>query len=416
MEKQSNTISYVGFAGVDWWYHNRAHSEFQLLTRLARDHKVLIVNSIGMRLPMPGKTSRPFYKIWRKLKSVARLLKQPDPDLPNLYVYSPLPWPFYGSETGRRFSGWFVRTQVSVAARIADIHDPAIFTTTPTAFPVIAKMKRRCLIYNRSDKHSLYKEANTAILEALERDLLASADLTLYANKSLLAEEQALTKGRAMHLDHGVDSKHFHYLPQHEMPDDLARIPKPIIGFFGNLRSYMVVFSLLARIARDIPEANLVLIGDQQDSTAELQGIKNIHLLGKKSYDEIPSYGAFFDVALIPYHKNEWIRYCNPIKLKEYLALGLMIVSTDYPEAHSYGDRIQIAADADEMVKDIRNCLAHPITPQGRQRLRESVADQTWDERTQRLADYVDDLVRDRTKPATDVAPPAQIDRDSVRS
>ena len=93
-----------------------------------------------------------------------------------------------------------------------------------------------------------------------------------------------------------------------------------------------------------------------------------------------------------------------------------MIVSTDYPEAHSYGDRIQIAADADEMVKDIRNCLAHPMTPQGRQRLRESVVDQTWDERTQRLADYVDDLVRDRTKPATDVAPPARIDRDSVRS
>jgi glycosyltransferase involved in cell wall biosynthesis len=416
MEKQSNTISYVAFAGVDWWYHNRAHSELQLLTRLARDHKVLIVNSIGMRVPLPGKTSRPFYKIWRKLKSIARLMKRPDPDLPNLYVYSPLPWPFYGSEAGRRFGASFVSAQVSVAARIADIHNPAIFTTTPAAFPVIAKMKRRCLIYNRADKHSLYKEANKTTMEALERELLASADVTLYANKTLLAEEQALTQGKAMYLDHGVDPKHFDYLAQHGIPDDLARIPKPIIGFFGNLRSYMVDFSLLARIARDIPEASVVLIGDSQDSTAELEGIKNIHLLGKKSYDEIPSYGAFFDVALIPYHDNEWIRYCNPIKLKEYLALGLMIVSTDYPEAHSYGDRIQIAADADEMVKDIRNCLAHPITPQGRQRLRESVVDQTWDERTQRLADYVDDRVHDRTRPTTDVAPPAQIDRDSVRS
>jgi glycosyltransferase involved in cell wall biosynthesis len=255
-------------------------------------------------------------------------------------------------------------------------------------------MKRRCLIYNRSDKHSLFKEANTAIVEALERDLLASADVTLYANKSLLAEEQALTKGRAIYFDHGVDSKHFDYLAQHGAPDDLARIPKPIIGFFGNLRSYMVDFSLLARIAHDIPEASVVLIGDPQDSTAELEGIKNIHLLGKKPYSEIPSYGALFDVALLPYQNNEWIRYCNPIKLKEYLALGLMIVSTDYPEAHNYGDRIQIATNGDEMVKDIRHCLADPIGPQERQRLRASVVDETWDERTRRLAEYVDALVR----------------------
>src|SRR5277367_128122 len=121
MEKPSNTLSYVGFSGVDWWYHNRAHSELQLLTRLARDRKVLIVNSIGMRVPLPGRTSRPFYKIWQKLRSIARLLKQPDVDLPNLYVYSPLPWPFYGSEARRRFGAWFVDKQVVGAARIEDM-------------------------------------------------------------------------------------------------------------------------------------------------------------------------------------------------------------------------------------------------------------------------------------------------------
>jgi glycosyltransferase involved in cell wall biosynthesis len=397
MEKSSKAISYIGFTGVDWWYHNRAHSELQLLTRLARDHKVLIVNSIGMRMPLPGRTSRPIYKIWRKLKSLARLLKQPDPGLPNLYVYSPIPWPFYGSEATRRFGASFVRAQVSMAARIADIHNPAIFATTPLAWPVIARMKRQCLIYNRSDKHSLFKEANTAVIKDLEEDLLASADVTLYANKALLAEEQMLTKGRAIHLDHGVDSQLFDYSAVLEAPADLARIPKPVIGFFGNLRSYVVDFSLIAQIAQDIPEAQIVLIGDLQDSVAELKGLKNIHLLGKKLYSEIPSYGAFFDVSVVPYQNNEWVRYSNPIKLKEYLALGLTIVSSDYPAAHNYGDRIRIAANGDEMVNDIRRCLAHPIGPGDRQRLRASVVDQTWDERTQRLADYVDNLVRDRT-------------------
>jgi hypothetical protein len=396
MEKQQKPLSYIGFAAVDWWYHNRSHSELQLLTRLARDHKVLIVNSIGMRVPLPGKTSRPLYKIWRKLKSVARLLKRPDPELPNLYVYSPLPLPFYGSETARRFGAWFVRKQVTIAARIAGISNPAIFTTAPLALPVIEKMQRQCLIYNRSDKHSLYKEANTAIVKVLEERLLAEADITLYVNQTLMSEETELTKGRGIHLDHGVDSKHFNFATVTKEPDDLATIPRPRIGFFGNLRAYMVDFSLFVKLAKEIPEAHIVLIGDPQDSTAELEGFSNIHLLGKKPYSEVPSYGAFFDVALLPYQNNDWIKYCNPIKMKEYLSLGLMTVSTEFPEAHNYEGRIRIAADADDMVRHVRHYLANPISAGERQALRASVADETWDERTQRLVGYVNKVVASR--------------------
>lgn len=405
MEQSTEPLSFIAFAGVDWWYHNRAHSELQLLTRMARRHKVLIVNSIGMRIPLPGRTSRPLYKIWRKLKSVARTLRRPDPELPNLYVYSPLPWPFYGSKLGRRFGAWFVRTQVQVAARLAHIRNPAIFTTTPLALPIFAEMPRRCLVYNRSDKHSLFKEGNTAVLKQAEEQLLAIADVTLYANKTLMSEEAALTGGRALHLDHGVDSKHFDYAAVDHVPSDLADIPRPRIGFFGSLRSFLVDFSMLARIAREIPEAQLVLIGDAQDSTEELESLPNVHLLGKKPYEDIPAYGAFFDVALLPYEDNDWIRYCNPIKLKEYLSLGLAIVSSDYPEAHNYEGRIRIAS-GDAMIEAIRDCLAHPLGPEERRRLRASVVDETWDERTERLEAYLEDLVS-RPRTVLDQAPPS---------
>ena len=393
MEKPQPPLDYIGFAAVDWWYHNRSHSELQILTRLARDHKVLIVNSIGMRVPVPGKTSRPFYKIWRKLKSIARMLKQPEPDLPGLYVYSPFPWPFYGSEIGRRFGAWFVSTQVAMAARMVGISNPAIFTTSPVALPVIEKMKRRCLIYNRSDKHSLFREGNAAVIKVFEDRLLAHSDLVIYANQTLMADEKALTGTRAMHLDHGVDSRHFDFAAVTREPDDLAKIAKPRIGFFGNLRSYMVDFSLFARLAKAFPDAQIVIIGDQQDSTAEIEGISNIHLLGKRPYSEIPAYGAFFDVALLPYQNNEWIRYCNPIKMKEYLSLGLMTVSTDFPEAYNYADRIRIAKNAEDMVEQVRFYLDNPISMAERISLRDSVAHETWDERTARLSECIARIV-----------------------
>ena len=96
-----------------------------------------------------------------------------------------------------------------------------------------------------------------------------------------------------MYLDHGVDPNISIIWRSTEYRMTWPGFRNPLVGFFGNLRSYVVDFSLLARIARDIPEANVVLIGDSQDSTAELEGIKNIHLLGKKSTTKSPRMALF---------------------------------------------------------------------------------------------------------------------------
>ncbi|MEO0662179.1 MAG: hypothetical protein AAFZ87_11625 [Planctomycetota bacterium] len=44
----------VCFGGEDWWYHNRAHYDMQMMRELSADLPVLYVNSIGMRVPTPG--------------------------------------------------------------------------------------------------------------------------------------------------------------------------------------------------------------------------------------------------------------------------------------------------------------------------------------------------------------------------
>ena len=377
--------SFIGFAGADWWYHNRSHSDFQLLKRMARGHKVLLINSIGMRMPTPAKTSRSLYKIWRKLKSVARGIRRPVRSLPNFYVFSPLSIPLYSSALMRRWTAWFIRKQVQVAARLVGVANPVIFITTPTAWPVAATMKRQAIVYNRSDMHSLFKEADQAYIRTLERALLEHADLVLYANRTLMAEEQEWTQVRARYLDHGVDVEHFRLDKSVSPPQDLADVPGPWIGFFGSLRSYMVDFSLLARVANEIPTAQVVLIGDPQDSVSQLAEIPNVHLLGYKDYSQIPSYGVHFDVALMPYQDNEWIRYCNPIKLKEYLALGLQVVATDFPEAHGYAERLHIARDSDDFVRLVRDCLKAPLTYEQRNKLRKTVENHTWDQRASEL-------------------------------
>jgi len=47
----------------------------------------------------------------------------------------------------------------------------------------------------------------------------------------------------------------------------------------------------------------------------------------------------------------------NPIKLREYLAAGLPVVSVDLPEVQRYENLIKIAKGAEEFVENIECCL-----------------------------------------------------------
>ena len=366
---------YVCFAAQDWWYHNRAHSDFQLVRRVAKHRKVLVVNSIGMRMPMPGRSTQTARRILRKLGSVARFLRTPEP---NFHVLSPLPFPFYGKAWQRRLGSALVRAQVRIACLLLGIARPVMIVTIPTAWDVVAPMRKRALLFNRSDLHSAFPEADNAVITALERELLTHADRVLYVSHALQEAESTLAGERGYFLDHGVDVEHFQRA--NELPADLAAIPGPRIGFFGALDDYLVDFELLERIASELPDASLVLIGDATGSMERFDKYPNVHVLGFKPYERIPAYGSGFDVALMPWLANEWIRFANPIKLKEYLALGLPVVSTEFREAEGYSDVLRVAGSHAEFVELLRKTLSDggQGTPEER---RASVLSASWEAR-----------------------------------
>lgn len=358
------------------------------MTRAAADRPVLLVNSIAMRMPSLGQGSQFTKKIVRKLKSIAKLVKRPLPDLPHYYVMSPLAIPAYKTERQRRLSAALVRMQVRAVMKWIGMKNPDVFLTVPTAWPVVERIPHRKLLYNRSDKHSEFKEADQNLIRSLELALFEQSDHVLYVNSTLREDEREHTADNAYLLDHGVDLELFDSNRFPEEPADLANIPHPRIGFFGSLRPHLVDFELLVKVAKALPEAHLVLVGDPQASTEALRQQPNIHLLGMRPYEAVPSYGAHFDVALMPYLQNDWIRCCNPIKLKEYLALGVPVVSTDFPQARLFEPEVQIGATADAYIAEIRRALESP--PATAAQLRARVADDTWDRKTRELLDLID--------------------------
>ena len=376
---------WVCFSGQDWWYHNRAHSDFQLMRRIAISRPVLFINSIGMRTPIPGRTTQVTRRIIRKVRSVLKFLKQPLPDTPDFHVLTPLILPFYGSRTLRAVNAWLVRQQVLLATNALgiDLDDSVLFVTIPTAWDVVRPLPRRKLLANRSDLHSAFQEADQALIRKLEHELIVHSDLALYTSHELMRTEQSLAGDRGVFFDHAVDFERFAAV-QDGPPEELAPLPRPIVGFFGGIDDYVVNLDLLKRVAEEIPRCTLLLIGDATCPLDELVALPNVRWLGFRPYDEIPSYGAAFDVALMPWLCNDWIEHSNPIKLKEYLALGLPVVSTDFPEVRLYSDVIAIARDDDHFVELVADALDGKSVGTDQTR-KARVAGATWDRRAEEL-------------------------------
>ena len=385
-DRPGDQPGFVWFAAQDWWYHNQAHSDFQLMRQVARERPVLVVNSLGLRMPTPGRSTHAGRRVLRKARSVAKLVRRPVPDLPGFHVMTPLMVPAYGDTRVARANAWLVRRQVQLVARAIGLGDaPHIGVTIPTAWPVVAPMRRASLVFNRSDLHSAFPEADGDRIAALETSLMRHSERVLYVSHELMKRDWDLVGERAVFLDHGVDLEHFAL--DGDVDPEVEAIPRPRLGFFGGLDDYVVDMDLLRRTAEENPDASLVLIGDANYPMDELTRLPNVHWLGYRPYSAIPAMGRGFDVALMPWLDNEWIRFANPIKLKEYLALGLPVVSTDYPEVEAYRDRVHVAADRDAFP----GLAGHAAgTVPDRASLRASVLSSSWAARASHLLEVAD--------------------------
>jgi glycosyltransferase involved in cell wall biosynthesis len=86
---------------------------------------------------------------------------------------------------------------------------------------------------------------------------------------------------------------------------------------------------------------------------------------------------------------NEWIHYCNPVKTKEYLAMGKPVVSVPIPEiVETLGDVISIAATPKEFVEKIGYELRHDNQDKRRQRI-EKVRNETWKSKAEEMSDVI---------------------------
>ena len=383
----SGTRSFDGIiciGGEDWWYHNRGHFDFQIMRRLARSVPVLFVNSLGVRMPSVVESRLFLARIGRKLRSLRRGLVEAEP---GFWVFSPLSVP---GPAGERLSSWALAPQIKLAARRAGIRRPLLWVHCPAGAGLVSEVPSAAVVLQRTDRFEAFPEGDHGRLSAQIAALKAAADLVVYAAPHLMAEEEGLV-ARQLLVTHGVELDAFARAgrnPSAGEPADVAALPRPRIGFIGGIDAHTFDPPLFLRLARRMPDATFVLVG----GTSLPDGwctLPNVTALGRKPYEEVAGYMAGMDCLIMPWNDSPWIRACNPVKLKEYLATGRPVVTRNFPALDGYRDLVRTAETAEEFEAAIRAALSEP---RDHDAIVARLASETWDAKAAMVLGALDDL------------------------
>ncbi len=384
--------SIICFGGEDWWYHH-PHSKNHLMKRFARaGNRIIFVNSISMGLAsLANKDLLPRLK--RKLKSYAKLART-TPE--GITVVSPATLPFFGSRAARAANRHMLRAQIGALARSRGLSDPILWIAIPTAVEMIGRLHESLVVYQVSDKY----DANTMdhatdpqTIRRLHERALDAADIILYSGRKLLTEATR-ARERSHLLEQAVDFDHWARVGtgELEVAQEVARIPRPRMGYFGAIEPWLVDQELIRRASAERPEWHWVFIGNRSRGL-EIENLPNVHFLPAVAYDELPRYAAGFDVCVLPWETEQaFTSYGSAIKVREYLATGKPVVIAPLPEYEPMKDVLRIARSRDDFLRLVEDALNEEGDERARAR-QAAVSGGTWDARAEWVSQLIEEAL-----------------------
>ena len=205
------------------------------------------------------------------------------------------------------------------------------------------------VIFDCMDDHGGFS-TNTAQALKTEEVLMENADLIL-TSSNLLQERAKALNPNTIQIKNGTEFDHFTNPIQNGYLDHFC--DHPIIGYYGAISDWFDM-KLVAHCASQRPDWNFVLIGATFGADLQpVEGLKNVHFLGEKSYKDLPGYLAYFDVCTIPFKVIPLTLATNPVKFYEYLSSGKPVVSIELPELLAYQEDCYLARDPDAFLAQL---------------------------------------------------------------
>jgi hypothetical protein len=312
----------------------------------------------------------------RELRSWRRpMVRQVTSNVWVVQVVRPLP-----DGIGRRLSDRAECAQIRRAATSLGLDEPFLWTQDPRAASLVDHLPTSGVVYDLTDDWAAF-EANPRRREVVRNwteTLGRRADLLIACSRSL-ADDARSWGAEPLLLPNAVDPPQ----PARPVPDALAEISQPRLGYAGTLHSARLDVGLVADAARARPDWSFVFVGPDllaRTDRERLFGGANVHHLGVCAHSDVRSYLEGFDIGLLPNLVTEFTRSLDPLKTYEYLAAGLPVIATPAGIPDELAPHVNLATTPEAFVRRAEDALRDDDGTRAKAR-RDAVADQTWDAR-----------------------------------
>jgi UDP-galactopyranose mutase len=284
-----------------------------------------------------------------------------------------------------------------------DISNYIAWYYTPMALQFTRHLRPNTCVYDCMDQLANFKFAPTE-MEILEAELMRRAQLIFTGGHSLYEAKKALHPA-VYPFPSSVDVGHFFSSRSSTIePEDQQSLARPRIGYIGVIDE-RIDLRLIESIAKSRPGWQVIMIGPVVKIDAmSLPRLPNIHYLGQKAYDELPNYLAGWDVAIMPFARNEATKYISPTKTPEYLSAGRRVVSTSIRDVvKPYGELglVGIADCPESFIAKIEKALDSHDDENWRRQVDRFLSKLSWDHTFSQMWELIADsqTIVQRTHP-----------------
>lgn len=294
--------------------------------------------------------------------------------------------------TALAYNQWVIAKRIKLLLKRYNITDYIFINSFNFHYPDIAASLSPVLtVYHCVDPLVVDYDKKHGVVS--EEILVTKSDIVVCTSRQLF-EEKRKQNNHTVFIPNAADVSHSSKALQPDLPvyDPVAVLPGPVVGYFGNIERRMD-FDLLRNVAENNGDISFAFVGPYSKEFVPdwFFNTHNIHLIGKVPYSQMPAVVKGFDVAIIPFKKDEFSRTIFPLKLFEYLGAGKPVVATDFnPDLREFTeDTVFYAGSADSFTHALKEALREANNT-GKQEQRIYIAAQnTWQKRGEAFSELL---------------------------